>query len=315
MIAGAPYHGADADPGGAHGGAMGGGRSDGQGGGWTVRGRTCVVTGATSGIGEEIALGVARAGGRVVLVARRRERGEATAARIRSEVPGAEPELLLADLSVQAEVRGLAERLLERFEAIHLLVNDAGIVNLRRELTADGLEATFAVNHLAYFLLTTLLLERLRASAPARIVNVASDAHRFGRLDPSDLQSERRYRSMRVYGQSKAANLLFTRELARRLEGSGVAVNAMHPGPVATRLAQQNGPVARAVTRALSVFFRTPAQGADTALWLATAPELEGVSGRYFASRREREPAPHARDPELARWLFEESERLTSAPR
>ena len=282
--------------------------------GWTVRDETCVVTGATSGIGEEIALGLARAGARVVVVGRRRERGEATLERIRREVAGAAPDLLLADLSVQAEIRTLATRLLERYPAIRVLVNNAGIVNLRRELTADGLEATFAVNHLGSFLLTTLLLDRLRASAPARIVNVASDAHRFGRLDLADLQNERSYRSMRVYGQSKAANLLFTQELARRLAGSGVTVNAMHPGAVATRLGQQNGAFARVLTRALSVFFRTPAQGADTAIWLATAPELEGVSGRYFTSRREHEPSPHARDPEVARRLFEESERLT-APR
>jgi NAD(P)-dependent dehydrogenase (short-subunit alcohol dehydrogenase family) len=193
-------------------------------------------------------------------------------------------------------------------------VNNAGIVNLRRELTADGLEATFAVNHLGYFLLTTLLVDRLRASAPARIVNVASDAHKFGRLDLSDLQNERAYRSMRVYGQSKSANLLFTQELARRLAGSGVSVNAIHPGAVATRLAHQNGSFARVLTRVLSPFFRTPAQGADTAVWLATAPEVEGVSGRYFSRRRELEPKAHARDPELARRLFEESERLTRAP-
>ena len=281
---------------------------------WTVRDRLCVVTGATSGIGEQIALGLARAGARVTVVGRRRERGEATLGRIRREVPGAALELALADLSLQAEIRRLAAELLERFGAIHLLVNNAGIVNLRRETTADGLEATFAVNHLGYFLLTTLLLERLRASAPARIVNVASEAHRFGRVDLADLQSERSYRSMRVYGQSKGANLLFTQELARRLAGSGVSVNALHPGAVATRLAQQNGAFARALTRVLSPFFRTPAQGADTALWLATAPEIEAVSGRYFKSRRELEPAAHARDPELARLLFAESERLTRAP-
>jgi len=282
-------------------------------GGWTVRDRVCVVTGATSGIGEEIALGLARAGARVAVVGRRRERGEATLARIRRELPGAALELLLADLSVQAEVRRLARELLERFGAIHVLVNNAGIVNLRRELTADGLEATFAVNHLGYFLLTTLLVDRLRASAPARVVNVASDAHKFGRLDLTDLQNERSYRSMRVYGQSKGANLLFTQELARRLAGSGVSVNALHPGAVATRLAHQNGTFARVLTRVLSPFFRSPAQGADTAVWLATAPELEGVSGRYFSSRRELEPAAHARDPETARLLFEESERLTRA--
>ncbi|HEX2485998.1 MAG TPA: SDR family oxidoreductase [Myxococcota bacterium] len=281
--------------------------------GWTVRDRVCVVTGATSGIGEEIALGLARAGGRVVVVGRSKDRAEATLARIRRDAPGAAPELALANLAVQAEVRRLAQELLGRFGALHVLVNNAGVMNTRRETTPDGLEATFAVNHLAYFLLTTLLLDRLRASAPARIVNVASDAHRFGRLDLDDLQSERSYRSMQVYGRSKGANLLFTQELARRLAGSGVTVNAIHPGAVATGLGHQNGAVVRLLARLLSPFFRTPAQGADTAVWLATAPELEGVSGRYFAKRRELEPAPHARDPELARRLFDASERLTAA--
>jgi len=280
-------------------------------GGWTLRGKTCVVTGATSGIGEEIAVGLARAGGRVVVVGRSRERAGATLARIQREAPGAPPpELVLADLCEQAQIRAAAAELLARLPEIHVLVNNAGVANFRRETTPDGLETTFAVNHLAYFLLTRLLLDRLRASAPARIVIVASDAHRFGRLDLADLQNERSYRSMRVYGQSKTANLLFAQELARRLAGTGVTVNALHPGAVATRLGQQNGALVRLLTRALSVFFRTPAQGADTALWLATAPELD-ASGRYFASRRERTPAAWARDPELARRLWEESERLT----
>jgi NAD(P)-dependent dehydrogenase (short-subunit alcohol dehydrogenase family) len=281
--------------------------------GWTLRDKVCVVTGATSGIGEEIALGLAREGARLALVGRSRERGEATLQRVRG-VGCPEPELFLADLSVQKEVRSLAARLQERHHRIDVLVNNAGIVSLRRELTADGLESTFAVNHLGYFLLTLLLLERLRTSAPARIVNVASDAHRFGALDFSDLQNERKYRSMRVYGQSKTANILFTRELARRLEGTGVTVNCMHPGPVASRLGHQNGAFARVLTRALSVFFRTPARGAETAIWLAAAPELAGVSGRYFVDRREREPAAHARDGAAAVRLFEESARLTGLP-
>jgi NAD(P)-dependent dehydrogenase (short-subunit alcohol dehydrogenase family) len=278
--------------------------------GWSVRDKVCVVTGATSGIGEEIAAGLAREGARLAVVGRSRERGEAALARLRGAgSPGAE--LFLADLSVQEEVRRLAERLLERYPRIDVLVNNAGIVSLRRELTADGLETMFAVNHLGYFLLTQRLLGRLRASAPARIVNVASDAHRFGALDFADLQSERSYRSMRVYGRSKTANILFTRELARRLEGTGVTVNCMHPGAVATRLAHQNGPVLALLARALSIFLRTPARGAETAVWLAVAPELAGVSGRYFADRREREPAPHARDDAAATRLFEESAKLT----
>jgi NAD(P)-dependent dehydrogenase (short-subunit alcohol dehydrogenase family) len=281
------------------------------GGAWGVRGKVCVVTGATAGIGEEAALALARSGARVALVGRSRERAEASAARIRRECAGAAVEISLADLSSQEEIRALAASLLERLPRIHVLLNNAGIVNLRRETTVDGLEATFAVNHLGYFLLTLLLLDRLRESAPARIVNVASDAHRFGRLDFDDLQNQRRYRSMRVYGRSKTANVLFTRELARRLGGTGVTVNCLHPGPVATRLGAQNGAIVRLVTRALSVFFLTPAQGADTAVWLASAPEVAGVSGRYFVKRREQEPAPHARDAEAARRLFEESARLT----
>lgn len=284
--------------------------SNGAAAGWSLRGKTCLVTGATSGIGEEIALGLAREGARVALVGRSRERGEASVLRIRRESGSSDVELLLADLASQAEIRSLAERVLDRFASLHVLVNNAGVANLRRETTPDGLEATFAVNHLAYFQLTLLLLERLRASAPARVVNVASDAHKFGRLDFDDLQSERRYRSMNVYGRSKTANILFTRELARRLEGSGVTVNCLHPGAVATRLGQQNGVFARVLTRALSVFFRTPAQGADTAVWLASSPALGDTTGGYFYSRREREPAAHARDPAAAARLFEESARL-----
>jgi len=284
--------------------------SNGAAAGWSLRGKTCLVTGATSGIGEQIALGLAREGARVALVGRSRERGEASAERIRRESGNPEVELLLADLASQQEVRGLAQRVLDRFPALHVLVNNAGIVNLRRETTPDGLEATFAVNHLAYFQLTLLLLERLRASAPARVVNVASDAHKFGTLDFDDLQNERRYRSMKVYGQSKTANILFTRELARRLEGTGVTVNCLHPGAVATRLGQQNGAIARVLTRALAVFFRTPAQGADTAVWLASDPALEGATGGYYYSRRELEPAAHARDPAAAARLFETSAQL-----
>jgi NAD(P)-dependent dehydrogenase (short-subunit alcohol dehydrogenase family) len=282
---------------------------------WTVRDKVCVVTGATSGIGEQIALGLAREGARVTIVGRSRERAEAAAARIRSESGNSRIETCLADLSSQQEIRRLAEELLARLPEIHVLVNNAGIVNLKRETTRDGLEATFAVNHLAYFQLSLLLLERLRACAPARIVSVASDAHKFGGgLDFSDLQNERRYRGMKVYGQSKAANILFTRELGRRLEGTGVTANCMHPGGVATRLGQQNGSFAKLLSGLLSIFFRTPAQGADTAVWLATAPELAGVSGRYFYSRREHTPAAYARDDANAARLYEVSAKLVGLP-
>lgn len=276
----------------------------------SLAGRTCLVTGATSGIGEQTALGLARRGARVLIVGRDRQRGERARSELALQSGNPEIELLLADLASLAEVRRLADEVARRAHELHVLVNNAGVVNLSRTTTPDGFETTFAVNHLAYFLLTQQLLPLLERSAPARVVNVASDAHKFGPLDLDDLQSERRYRSMRVYGASKTANLLFTFELARRLEGRAVSVNALHPGAVGTRLGHNNGWLGRVATGLLKPFFLTPEQGAETSLYLATAPELEGVSGRYFVKKREREPARHARDPVAAQRLWKESERM-----
>jgi NAD(P)-dependent dehydrogenase (short-subunit alcohol dehydrogenase family) len=274
--------------------------------------RTCIVTGASSGIGRETALALARTGARLGLVCRDPARGEAARTAIASESGNADVRLFLADLAVQAEVRRVARELADAYPTIHVLVNNAGVVNLRYAETPDGIEMTFAVNHLAYFLLTQLLLGRLRASAPARIVNVASDAHKIGRLDLDDLGHRKRYRAMRVYGTSKLANILFTYELARRLAGTGVTVNCVHPGAVATRLGHNNGRIAAALARALGVFFRTPADGAATSIWAATAPELEAVTGRYFANRREARSSRASYDDGLARRLWDASERLTA---
>ena len=276
-----------------------------------LTGRTCLVTGATSGIGEETALGLARRGARVLIVGRSRERGERSLARVRAESGNDTVELLLADLASLSEIRQLAREVLEACPQLHVLVNNAALVTLRRTTSVDGFETMFAVNHLAYFALTNLLLERLVASAPARIVNVASNAHRFGRIDLDDLQSERRFGAMRSYGRTKFANILFTTELARRLEGTGVTANCLHPGGVATRLGRDNGLLGRVATRLLKPFLLTPARGAATSLHLATAPELEAVSGRYFAKRREAQPSPGAQDPALARRLWELSAELT----
>ena len=278
----------------------------------TWKGKTVVVTGATSGIGRATAVGLARLDSRLILVGRDAGRAEETVAEIRAATGRADVEMLRGDFARQAEVRRVAGEILARTDAIHVLVNNAGVTMLKRTTTPDGFETTFAVNHLAYFLLTGLLLPRLLAAAPgARVVNVASDAHRWGALDFDDLQNERAYKGLKVYGQSKTANLLFTRELARRLEGSGVAANAVHPGAVATRLGRGSGPAFDLLQRAIALFMKSPERGAETSLHVATAPELEGVSGRYFADRREKQPQPHAADPALARRLWDVSEELT----
>jgi NAD(P)-dependent dehydrogenase (short-subunit alcohol dehydrogenase family) len=287
------------------------------GGDWSLEDRTCLVTGATSGIGQETALGLAREGARVLIVGRDPVRGEAARADIARRSGNDRIELLRADLASLREVQRLAGEVRARCPALHVLVNNAGVMNLKRQQSADGFEATFAVNHLAYFALTLQLLDLLRASAPARIVNVASDAHRFGQIDWNDLQSEKRYRglpvvaAMRVYGTSKLENILFTRELARRLEGSGVSANCLHPGAVSTRLGAQNGGGSRIVASLLRPFMLSPADGARTSIHLAASPAVAGISGSYFANMREARCSRAARDVDAARRLWQVSAELT----
>lgn len=276
-----------------------------------MKGKTCLITGASSGIGRATALALARQGASLVLLCRDRQRGQETVEEIAATTGTRDVTLLLADLAVQSDVRRVAAEFLATDRPLHVLINNAGVVNLQRSVTADGIETTFAVNHLAYFLLTDLLLDRLRRSAPARIVNVASDAHKFGRLDFDDLGNERRYRAMRVYGQSKLANILFTAELARRLEGSGVTVNSLHPGAVSTRLGQNNGAWARAIIGLLRPFFRSPDNGAATSVYLASSPVVEGVSGKYFVNCKERRPSRAAQDADAARRLWDISAGMT----
>jgi NAD(P)-dependent dehydrogenase (short-subunit alcohol dehydrogenase family) len=269
-----------------------------------------VVTGATSGLGLAAAEQLAAQGAHVVVVGRHPDRCAAAAERITGEA-------LVADLSRQDEVRRLAEEIAGRHPRVHVLVNNAGTVSQRRRLTADGLELTFAVNHLAPFLLTRLLREALVAGAPARVVNVTSVAHERERLDFDDLQCERGYRPFPVYARSKLANLLFTYELARRWDGAQVTANAVHPGLVDTRLGDKAGLLARVVWRAIHLRYRrvsvAPQEGARTIVQLATAPDLTGVSGRYFAGGREAASSAYSRDPEVAARLWEASERLTAA--
>jgi NAD(P)-dependent dehydrogenase (short-subunit alcohol dehydrogenase family) len=282
---------------------------------WSLDGRRCVVTGASSGIGRATAVGLAGDGARLALVCRDPLRAEETVAEIHDRTGSRAVEIFLADLASRASIRQVARELLTRCPRIDVLVNNAGVAESSRRETVDGVESMWGVNHLAYFQLTLLLLDRIRESAPARIVNVASEAHRFvSSLDPDDpCPSDERFRWWRAYGRSKLANILFTAELARRLAGSGVTVNAAHPGAVSTRLGHQNGWWAQVVTTPLRPFFRSPEQGAATSLHLARAPELAGVTGRYFADEREKRPSGLARDEALASRLWSASERQLGA--
>lgn len=281
-----------------------------------MAGRVCLVTGATSGIGEATATGLARLGADLLLVARDPARGRATVAELQAANDGARVELLVADLASQASIRGLAEEINRGQPRLDVLVNNAGGYWATRHTTVDGLELTFALNHLAYFLLTNLLLDLLRAGAPARIVNVTSSAQAFGDIHFDDLQYERRYRGQAAYNQSKLANVLFTYELARRLHGTGVTVNCLAPGVTRTNFGREDsGPVMRLLTPLARPFMRSPEEGAATAVWLASSSEAAGVSGRYYLRRRAR-PTPRrssrrSYDTELARRLWQVSEELT----
>jgi retinol dehydrogenase 14 len=275
-----------------------------------MTGRVCVVTGATRGIGRATAEGLARRGASVVLVVRRSEDGMLVSREI-SKAGGATPEVVSADLSSQASIRHAAEELKQRHPRVHVLINNAGIITRQRELTVDGIEAQFAVNHLAYFLLTNLLLDRLLAGAPSRIINVSSGAHSGATLDFDDLQSERGYNPIGAYSESKLANILFTYELARRLHGTRVTVNCLHPGVIGTKLLADYMGVPVAGGAPARTFGASPEQGADTIVFLASAAVVEGVSGKYFERRRPRRSSPESYDEAAARRLWQLSEQLT----
>lgn len=277
-----------------------------------MSGRTVVVTGGNSGIGFETAAALAAAGARVVITARDPDRGHDALERLRDRDPKGSVELVLFDLASLDSVRAGADELLS-LDRIDVLVNNAGLMLSERRQTVDGMEMTFQVNHLGPFLLTVLLLDRLKGSAPARIVNVASTAHKGARsMGFDDLQATGGYRGMAVYSRSKLANVLFTRELARRLEGTGVTANSLHPGTVRTGWAgdgDSQGLMAIGM-RIARPFFIGPAKGAETSIYLASSPEVEGVSGRYFVRCRDRTPSRAARDDDAARRLWEVSEEL-----
>jgi NAD(P)-dependent dehydrogenase (short-subunit alcohol dehydrogenase family) len=275
-------------------------------------GAIALVTGATNGIGRVTARELARRGARLLVVARDPARGAAAAGEIRDASGGREPDVLLADLSSQQDVRRVAREVRERVPRIDLLVNNAGAIFAEREVTRDGLEMTFALNHLAYFLLTLELLPLLGGGHGSRIVNVSSVAHVTGSIDFDDLQGERRYGMWKAYQQSKLANVLFTRELARRLVGRDVTANALHPGTIASGFGRNGRGFFSRLVAIGAPFLSSPDKGARTTLHVATAPELRGVSGRYFSDCREKNPSRAAQDDDVARRLWQISEELTS---
>ena len=279
-----------------------------------MEGKVCLVTGATSGIGLVAGRELARQGARVVLVGRSRQKCDAALELIRTETGSRQAEALLADLSSQQQVRDLARQFQERHDRLDVLVNNAGGMWLERELTADGIERTFAVNHLAYFLLTNLLLDVLQASAPARVVNVSSAAHRRATLDFDNLQGKHGYGGWKQYCRSKLMNLLFSYELARRLEGTGVTVNALHPGFVATGFGGNNGWRGRLLQAAARLFGRSAEQGAQTIIYLASSPEVAGVSGRYFVRERAVASSTASYDEAAAQRLWQLSAGMTGVP-
>lgn len=277
-----------------------------------MSGSTVLVTGGTGGIGLATATGLAGLDARVGIVGRSATRGEAAADEIRRLVPSAEVDVFEADLSVQSEVRRLAREVERAYPRLDVLVNNAGGYWAHRHVTADGLERTFAVNHLAPFLLTHELRDLLVARAPARVVTVSSGAQAMGRIDLDDLQGERSYNGQRAYNQSKLANVLFTYELARRLDGTGVTATVLHPGVVRTAFGREDpNRSQRLMGQLVRPFMKTPEQGAVTSVYLASSPEVEGVTGVYFANRRPRRSSKASYDRELARRLWEVSAELT----
>jgi retinol dehydrogenase 14 len=278
----------------------------------TFSGKMVLVTGATSGIGLEASVELAKLGATVVMVGRDATRSEAARAEVVSRSGSKSVELMLCDFSSQKQIRELAAAYRAKYDRLDILINNAGSVSDHRVVTEDGLEQTFAVNHLGYFLLTNLLLDLVEKSAPARIVNVASVGHRQGDLDFDNLQYEKGgYWIMRAYSRSKLGNVLFTAELARRLAGKGVTVNCLHPGAVATSIWKGAPWYSKPLLAIAKLFMVSPAKGGSRIVYLATSDDVKDVSGEYFEANRRVEPAPLGRDSALAVKLWDVSARLT----
>src|SRR5687768_5922880 len=272
-----------------------------------MNGKICLVTGGTNGIGKSTAQELARMGATVIIVGRDAQKTSQVVEEIRAAGGNLRVGSMLADLSSEQEVRRLADEFKSKYSQLHVLLNNAGAVFMQRQLRDDGIEMTFALNHLASFLLTNLLLDTLQASAPARIINVSSNAHASGKIEFDNLQGEREY-GPRAYDNSKLANILFTMELARRLEGTGVTVNSLHPGFVATGFAKNNGKVIAALVSLITpLVARSPAKGAETSIFLASSPSVDGITGKYFYDSQAIPAAPQATDMVVAKKLWDVS--------
>ena len=277
-----------------------------------MEGQICLVTGANAGIGKQTALELAQMGATVVLVARDPQRGEAARAAIVTASGNPRVDLLQADFSSPALIRTMTEAFKARYDRLDVLVNNAGVYLTQRQETADGLEMTFAVNHLGYFMTTLLLWDSLLAARSARVINLSSDAHRQAKLNFDDLQNKRKYAGFRAYGQSKLANVLFTYELDRRRDDAPITINAVHPGFVASNFGRNNrGVVGLFMTRLVPLFAKTVVEGAATSVYLASSPEVAGVSGQYFTNCRAVKSAPQSYDRAAAERLWTISEKLT----
>ena len=276
-----------------------------------LKGKVCMVTGATAGIGIVTAKALAQQGATVIVAGRNKEKSVSTVDQIRKETENHDVEYILADLSVQKEVRKLADDFKSKFKRLDILVNNAGAVFDKRFETADGLEMTFALNHLSYFLLTDLLLDTIKASVPSRIINVSSDAHKGAKINFDDIQGKKKYGVMYAYGQSKLANILFTYELARKLEGSGVTSNALHPGFVASSFGSNMSGAFRLILRFLQLFAMSSEKGAETSIYLATSPDVANINGKYFIKKKEVRTSVESYDKNVGEKLWKVSEELT----
>lgn len=271
----------------------------------TLQGKICLITGATNGIGKSTAQELAGMGATVVIVGRDAQKTAQVVAEMRAATGNQNVDSLLADLSSQQEIRRLASEFKNKYTQLHVLLNNAGAVFMQRQLSVDGIEMTFALNHLAPFLLTNLLLDLLKASAPARIINVSSGAHSSGKIEFDNLQGERDY-SPKAYDNSKLANLLFTLELAHRVAGSGITVNALHPGFVSTGFGKNNpGFLMKIIRAVVPLIARSPEKGAATSIYLASSPAVQSITGKYFVDGKVTQPAPQATDSAVAKKLWD----------